>query len=298
MNKFVIYTACIGGYDNIMQPEVVDERFDYVLFADDVKEERIGVWQVRNVEYTNSDKTRIARFVKTHPHSLLPQYNATLWLDANIQILSPKVYTRFIELCNSDIQFASVCHPDRDCIFDEAYAVSYLFNGFEHDYISANWCSYLMHEGYARHKGLYETNILFRKNNLAINTANELWWECICKYSKRDQLSCNYIVDKCNLKTAFFLPKLEHARNTSLVRYIYHNAVEKRKITSKPFFEKLRFKVVNLSDWHFTKGNKLWYRVCKSKYPVVMLNVIGLFGGTIFAPILFFNVLKHRLIKK
>ena len=88
MNKFAIYTACIGGYDNILQPKVIDERFDYFLFTNDVKEESVGVWQVRKVAYSNPDMTRIARYVKTHPEELLPEYEATLWLDSSLQIIS------------------------------------------------------------------------------------------------------------------------------------------------------------------------------------------------------------------
>ena len=95
MNLFAIYTACIGGYDNILQPKAIDDRFDYILFSDEVAKERVGVWQVRHVDYTNPDKTRIARYVKTHPEELLPEYEATLWMDANIQIVSSKVYGRF-----------------------------------------------------------------------------------------------------------------------------------------------------------------------------------------------------------
>ena len=229
---------------------------------------------------------------------MLPQYEATLWLDANIQIISSSIYARVIELNNAEIPFASVCHPFRDCIYDEAYAVSYLFGGFEHDYISMKWCSYLMRNGYAQHNGLFETNILFRKCSDVVSRANEEWWNCICKYSKRDQLSCNYVVGKFNLKTDYFLPKSEHARNTTLVKYIYHNAVERRKIIQKSFFEKMRYKVVNLSERNFATGNQLWYSICKSKYPILSLNVIGVFFTALFAPVLFFNMLKHRLVKE
>ena len=70
------------------QPKYIDDRFDYILFTDEPKEKHIGVWEVRKVDYSNSDKTRIARYIKTHPHTLLPQYKATVWLDANLEIIS------------------------------------------------------------------------------------------------------------------------------------------------------------------------------------------------------------------
>ncbi|MBR5328436.1 MAG: hypothetical protein IKV31_07870 [Paludibacteraceae bacterium] len=42
--KYAIYTAMVGGYDEIMQPTVIDDRFDYILFSNDIKEDRVGVW--------------------------------------------------------------------------------------------------------------------------------------------------------------------------------------------------------------------------------------------------------------
>ena len=34
--KYAIYTAMVGGYDEIMQSKVVDDRFDYILFSNDM----------------------------------------------------------------------------------------------------------------------------------------------------------------------------------------------------------------------------------------------------------------------
>ena len=71
MNKFVIFTAVVGNYDEILQPKVVDDRFDYILFSNDIKEKNIGVWQVRPINYINEIQTKIARWVKTHPEEYM-----------------------------------------------------------------------------------------------------------------------------------------------------------------------------------------------------------------------------------
>ena len=36
MKKFAVYTASIGGYDEIHQPLAVDDRFDYIFFSNNV----------------------------------------------------------------------------------------------------------------------------------------------------------------------------------------------------------------------------------------------------------------------
>lgn len=43
MNKFVIYTAIIGNYDEILQPQVIDDRFDYVLFSNEIEKMSDGL---------------------------------------------------------------------------------------------------------------------------------------------------------------------------------------------------------------------------------------------------------------
>lgn len=221
MKQFVIYTACIGAYDNISQPKCIDDRFDYVLFSDEPKEKHIGVWEVRKVDYRNSDKTRIARYVKTHPHTLLPQYEATVWLDANLEITSPFIYERSIELCKSKTQLASIKHPTRDCIYDEAYWVY----GLDSEIKIFEWCHFLRSIGYPRHSGLYETNVLFRTNDESIAELNEKWWKAILEHSRRDQLSLNYLLWNSAIRQDYILPIGEHAVNSTHICKRLHNNV-------------------------------------------------------------------------
>lgn len=270
MNKFAIYTACIGGYDDIMQPEVIDDRFDYYLFSDDAEENQIGVWQVRHVGYANPDKIRIARWVKTHPEELLPQYKATLWIDSNIQIVSPWVYSRFVELYGSDCNIASIKHPERDCIYDEAYKVSSytVFGALEHEKIALAWCRKLKSQHYPLHNGLYETNILFRRNNQIVESVDSMWWFCIDNYSKRDQLSINYTLWKHRIPTdTFFFPQGEHAQNSDKVKYIRHRKVSQRKQIPLSIFERLRYRYKCIRPEH---SQKFWHKMIQSNVPVII----------------------------
>ena len=268
MNKFAIYTACIGGYDNILQPEVTDERFDYFLFTNDVKEEKVGVWQVQKVEYTNPDMTRIARYVKTHPEELLPEYEATLWMDANVQIISTWVYERFIELYEQGTRVACIQHPERDCIYDEAYKVSSytIFGALEHEKIALVWCRKIWKEKYPMHRGLYETNILYRKKTSLVKNVNNTWWKCINKYSKRDQLSFNYSLWKNGIvENCYFLPEGEHAQNSSNVKYISHQHVSQRKQIRLNLFERIRYRYKSIQP---ERSILLWNDLITSSMPI------------------------------
>lgn len=219
--KYSIYTAMVGGYDEIMQPMVVDNRFDYILFSNDIMEDKIGVWQVRPIEYTNSDNTRICRYVKTHPEELLPGYEFSIWMDSNIRIRTSYIYERALELYTQGVLIASMCHPERDCIYDEAFEVMYL--RFEKENTVVDWCHKLRKENYPKHNGLYETNVMFRKHNTSlISETNVMWWDCIEKYSKRDQLSFNYVLWKLGLEGGYFLDKPLNARNSEDFSIVTH----------------------------------------------------------------------------
>lgn len=126
-NRFAVYTVLVGGYDNVIQPLVVDDRFDYVMFTDTRRERcNNGVWQVRFFDYHHEDKTRMSRYPKMHPEELLPSYEAWLYIDANIQITGAWVYERFFELYEQQVEWGGrwLC----DSVFDHVYFV--LLDGY------------------------------------------------------------------------------------------------------------------------------------------------------------------------
>lgn len=222
--KYAIYTAMVGGYDEIMQPMVVDDRFDYILFSNDIKEDRVGVWQVRPIAYNNPDNTRICRYVKTHPEELLQGYEFSIWMDANIQICSSYLYQRAFELYEQDVLISSMWHPARTCIYEEAFAVVNMM--VEHEDVVIRWCHQLRKEGFPRRQGLCETNVMFRKHHTCLTAeTNVMWWQCIEKQSRRDQLSFNYVLWKLGIPCHYMFGEGVNARNTKHLRLVMHQNI-------------------------------------------------------------------------
>lgn len=238
VKKFAVYTALIGGYDHIHQPNYVDANFDYILFSDEINDISTGIWQVRKVEYKNCDKTRIARYVKTHPEILLPEYEATLWIDASILITSPYIYNQITHLFQSGIQFASVRHPYRNCIYDEAYYVY----GLDREKNIFNWCHYLRSINYPRNCGLFESSLIYRRNDHLMKNVDENWWNCIVNYSRRDQLSY-YVLWKNPLNISYLLPEGEHMACSPNIQVQKHKNISKqsgRRGVKESFLEHAR----------------------------------------------------------
>lgn len=227
MKSFVVYTAIIGGYDEIRQPLVVDDRFDYIIFSNDINEDRIGIWQIRHFEYSNPIQTKIARWVKTHPEELLSEYEASLWMDSNIQIISSDFYKRVDELLSSNALISTIKHPDFDCIYDELFYM--IYGHYDRENILIHWGHYLEKNKYPHHFGNTETGILFRTHKSdIIQKLNNTWWDSINKFSYRDQLSFMYSLWSVEVQYIPFLTEGINVRNSSLVAYYSHNNIKRK----------------------------------------------------------------------
>ena len=178
MKSFVVYSAIIGKYDEILQPLVVDERFDYVLFSDILIEGQQGVWQVKRVDYSNPINAKVARYVKTHPETLLPEYEASLWLDANINIVGREIYDRFVNLFENGTLVASVKHLAYDCVYNEMFSV--LDFRYESEEVVVNWGRELRKRCFPKHAGMFETGLMYRRHSSgAVKELDAIWWKYI-----------------------------------------------------------------------------------------------------------------------
>ena len=149
-------------------------------------------------------------------------YEVSVWIDSNIQITHQDFYEKVVELDITDVPISSMWHLYRHCIYEEAFAVVNLM--VEHEKVVVDWCHHIRKEHYPRGNGLCETNVLYRKQLLPItNSFNKLWWECINSYSRRDQLSFNYVLWKVGIPCVYFLGEGKNVRNTDLFRIIAHN---------------------------------------------------------------------------
>ena len=211
-NKKVVYSAIVGCYDYIMQPKVIHPLFDYIIFSNDIETPKVGIWQIRPIPYQNIDNVRVARWVKTHPHILLPEYDYCVWLDSNVCILSEDVYSVFERLYSIRELIATFAHPERKCIYEEGLAVL----RFDRDTIDRVLPEmlFLKRQGYPKNNGLCETNCLFMQHRKPqCQDFLYSWWQMIEKFSRRDQLSFNYVLWKHGIIPQYLLPKEYSSRN-------------------------------------------------------------------------------------
>ncbi len=209
--RIAIYTAIVGDYDYVKLPEKLDHEVDYILFTDQPTIDT-GVFEIRPLPYYDADKTRSARYVKTHPYILLPEYDIVLWLDASIMI-TDDISTIIQSFIQSSKPVGAIHHPVRKSIFDEARACIQLGKETRED-IETQMQHYRMMQ--------FDCNDLIESGFMAfdlrapeVSVFLNTWWSEIDRYTKRDQLSVNYSLDRANISWHPLLPKELCVRNHS-----------------------------------------------------------------------------------
>jgi hypothetical protein len=211
-SEAVVYTAISTGYDSLkpLPPTLVADKS--VAFVGDGP--RVQGWQLEPLHDAFDDPCRNAKIHKILPHRYFPDADYSLWIDGSVAIGYKGTMGSLIELLLGDDDLAVFKHRTRRCIFEEALACIRLRKD-DPDLIFQQMSRY-SREGYPRHAGLAECCVLLRRHTPEMNAFNEAWWEEICKGSKRDQLSFNYVARKMNFPFNW-IPKTI-ARNEFFIR--------------------------------------------------------------------------------
>jgi hypothetical protein len=196
MSKIVIYTCITGGYDTPTDSFEHKDGYNYFLFSDVPINTKSWKNFIITFNTNNLSSVKKQRYIKTHPHDILKDYDVVVWIDANTSI-DDKLYKYIEENKDNIITFKK--HPDRDCIYDEIKEV--VLRGKEDRIIGEAIYNWYGQEGFPKHYGLYETNIIIsHPQNKDVENLFNKWWGEIYRNSHRDQLSLNYVIWKYNIK--------------------------------------------------------------------------------------------------
>jgi len=223
----VIYTCITNGYDEIKEiacPGFINPEWDYVCFTDnldDIAAGHIGIWEIKPLAFDQLDSTRNNRWHKTHPHVLFPEYNESIYIDANIDILSPYLFN---VIRNIDMPFILPRHPTRNCIYKEFDFVLSEFLDNPRKILQER--KLISMSGMPKDYGLTENNILYRRHNEpSVIAIMREWWNMIEKYSRRDQLSLTWLLWKGGMQIAdICIPNARFLANDFCVFPHKHNA--------------------------------------------------------------------------
>lgn len=227
----IIYTVLTGGYDRLEQPLVTDPSLHYVCFGD--RDGQDGVWELREIPFDGTPVLR-ARWAKMHPHVLLPEYEYSVFMDANLCITGQEFYSLPLEAKIQVLQ-----HPERDCVWEE---LRYCY--LKDKVSTASACRiHRMLKGMPRHWGLAETNVLARKHNDPdVIALDELWWQLLQESGgTRDQLVFTPALHKLGMEPSLLFGPGLNARNVPFVKYTLHPLTGRENTPGKLNWANLKY---------------------------------------------------------
>lgn len=194
--KKVIYTIITGKYDNLNKIKHKSDGWDYICFTDNLNIPHNG-WKLVKIKNPNNlDDYRIARKYKLLPHLYLKDYDYSIHIDGNTEILCDlNQLESDIILSGFDINMAK--HRLRDCLYEEAQVCIKGNKGNYNDIVKQ--IKDYKKEEMPTNFGLYSCGFQFRNlKSERLQSFSHEWFNEIIKYSVRDQISFPYVLWKGN----------------------------------------------------------------------------------------------------
>jgi hypothetical protein len=187
----------VGNYDSLKFP-YKEIGVDYLAFTDNVNIKSNG-WELIQIDFNFDNSTKSNRFIKMLPDLFLCNYEKSLYIDGNIQLIGP-LFKLFNSVTDYPIYFMTVpVHPVRTKLYDEfmnciqtgkvgeAVALSLYFK------ITEKFPNINEHR-------LTENSIIFRyHNDLRSKSVGLKWFENFDNLILRDQLLLDYTLLSLNL---------------------------------------------------------------------------------------------------
>lgn len=191
MNRLAVYTVQTGSKGDF-EGFGIDPHtdVDLILFTDDPKL-RIGGVDTRVIDTHGLDPARSSRLPKLLPHRYLPEYEWSLYVDANCRLKQNPA--TLLRLCTPEpFDFFSFAHPHRSCIYEEAEVV--IGHDYDKEERVREQIDHYRRTGYPANEGLITATVLLRRHhNKETVQISEEWYEHVLRFSKRDQLSFNFV---------------------------------------------------------------------------------------------------------
>lgn len=228
--KIAVVTASIGA-NNLIEPPLNFDGVDFYAFVDDEKIDTNSIWKRTKFLDFSSDpiykNRRNAKIYKILPHLFVPGYDYYIWIDSThyVAVDPHQIIDEF--LSNSDIALFE--HPERNCVYKEAQLIKDV--DFDHHDLVDAQIEFYESIKYPKNNGLYELPCRIQRNTLKIQESMLSWWEMICMYSSRDQLSLPYILQKYNIVPSI-IPGFANqiSGNKYLPQYIGSNHPRKNNV--------------------------------------------------------------------
>lgn len=190
--KIAIVTANLGGIDEVLPIPRQSIECDFFHYN-----ESNLPWPL-----TNLDNRLKAKYIKLRTHRVLPGYDAYIWIDGRVEIVSPYFAEEKIKELHG-YQMAIFKHRLRNNPFEELqYILDQIRKG--NGYFINRYAQQPMLEEYVFCEQekmpadfpLFWCGLFSRRNNAVMNSFFDEWWNKCIEFSTFDQALFSYLVWK------------------------------------------------------------------------------------------------------
>lgn len=226
---WAIYTAISGDYDTLREPLHDNPMFDFYVFSDTPRQSTRWNWVP--IDETFDRSVRTAKKPKILPHLYFPEYEWSLWIDANIFILDD--LSRYVMQCiDARAGVGQFPHHERDDPYAEAETC--IAKGLDSPDIIAAQVARYRAEGFDGGTGLFECNFIVRRHNEpGIIRLMQRWWKEVGAGSTRDQISYPYALWKEGMQVRPLAPKGITVRKVPELFYSAHGQIDPESYREK-----------------------------------------------------------------
>lgn len=223
--RIAVVTSSIGV--NGLLPIKKFSGIDYHAFVDENVKETYE-WTIHPILKFSSDPTyenrRNAKVYKILPFAFLPNYDYYFWVDST-HILSTNP-VEVIETYLEDSDVAVFKHPERDCIYIEGNFVKQI--RYDHSNLLEDQLSFYKDIDYPKHNGLYELPARVQRNTELTQRMGWMWWEQICMFSSRDQISFPFVCHQLGIKPSILPGKANCIKQNSIMPQVVASGHNRR----------------------------------------------------------------------
>ena len=217
--KIAVVTSSIGS-NRLIDPIPFD-GVDYHAFADDNTTN--NTWINHPIIEFSNDPTyknrRNAKVYKILPFAFLPEYDYFFWVDSTHRLETDPY--EVIDKYLNDTDVAVFNHSTHKCIYIEGNAVRKL--GYDHPNLIEDQLDFYKNMSYPENNGLYELPVRVQRNTPLTQRMGWMWWEQICMFSSRDQISFPFVCHQLGIKPSILPGRANTIRGNSIMPQIVYS---------------------------------------------------------------------------
>ena len=205
--KLVIYTTLLGDKEPLGNPlsDIQDTSTDldisFICFTDS-NTLTSDTWELKSINMYLLSADKMCRQAKALPHEFFPEHQYSLWID-NIVKLKRLPTSADLNTPNKYL-FKLFVHSGRSNLFEEAFAIHGL--GYETSETVLNQMEhYSKFVNLSSVSPLSTTTVIIREHHHpSVIEFGKTWWTQILNFSKRDQLSFDFVRTQLNTAIDYF----------------------------------------------------------------------------------------------